>query len=112
MSILNVTGLYSITDCDNLSVKKGNFNAPSGTTFGETATQSCNVGYTLSLSGDETVICLESRNKNAIAVVCTVVGKCDRRDQFYVCGDNLNLSLECNNVSHYLYNICLGILFN
>jgi hypothetical protein len=78
VSVLFLVLLYdlfqSYSDCGNLTVENGNFNAPSGTTYGETATQSCNIGYTI--SGEETVTCLESGNWSAVAAVCIIVGKC------------------------------------
>jgi hypothetical protein len=59
-------------DCGNLTVVNGNFNAPSGTTFGQTATQLCNTGY--NISGEETITCTESGDWSGAAAICTIVG--------------------------------------
>ena len=61
------------SDCGNLTISNGQFTASSGTTFGQTATQSCDIGYTI--SGEETVTCAES-GWNASAAVCMIVGAC------------------------------------
>lgn len=53
------------------TIANGEFNASSGTTFGETATQSCNDGYTF--AGDETVSCTAS-GWNGTVATCTAVG--------------------------------------
>jgi hypothetical protein len=63
----------NVSDCGNLTVVDGNFDAPSGTTYGQEATQTCNIGYTF--SGAETVKCAETGEWNASAAVCTIVGK-------------------------------------
>ena len=65
--------MSSFSDCGNLTVSNGQFTAISGTTFGQTATQSCDTGYTM--SGVETVVCTES-GWNASTAVCTIVGAC------------------------------------
>ncbi|XP_053398307.1 CUB and sushi domain-containing protein 1-like [Mercenaria mercenaria] len=57
-------------DCGTLTVVNGQFTAASGTTLGETATQSCNTGYTL--AGDATVTCTDS-GWNSSAATCTIV---------------------------------------
>ena len=65
--------MSSDSDCGNLTVVNGHFTAESGTTFGQTAKQSCYIGYTM--SGVETVACTES-GWNASAAVCTIVSAC------------------------------------
>ncbi|XP_053390247.1 membrane cofactor protein-like, partial [Mercenaria mercenaria] len=44
-----------LPNCGNRTIPNGKFNAAKGTTFGQTATYVCNIGYTL--FGDITVIC-------------------------------------------------------
>lgn len=63
--------IVHISDCGTLTVVNGQFTAASGTTLGETATQSCNTGYTF--SGDATVTCTDSGWSGA-AATCTIVG--------------------------------------
>jgi hypothetical protein len=70
--VMTYFGRY-FADCGALIVNNGNFNALSGTTYGQTGTLSCNTGYTL--SGESTATCTESGNWTAAAVVCTIVGK-------------------------------------
>ncbi|XP_053398183.1 sushi, von Willebrand factor type A, EGF and pentraxin domain-containing protein 1-like [Mercenaria mercenaria] len=57
-------------ECETLNITNGHFNTALGTTFGKTATQSCYTGYTL--SGDETVTCIEAGWNGTIAT-CTIV---------------------------------------
>jgi hypothetical protein len=59
------------SDCGNLTVVNGQFTALSGTTFGQTANQSCDTGYVI--SGQDLVICTMT-GWNAPAVTCTIVG--------------------------------------
>ena len=63
---------HHFSDCGNLTVLNGEFNAPSGTTLGQWATQSCDIGY--KLAGDENIICTDS-GWNGTAVNCSIVGK-------------------------------------
>ncbi|XP_053390253.1 uncharacterized protein LOC128553157 isoform X2 [Mercenaria mercenaria] len=57
-------------ECETINITNGHFDTALGTTFGKTATQSCDTGYTL--SGDETVTCLEAGWNGTIAT-CTIV---------------------------------------
>ena len=61
-------------DCGNLTVVNGQFAARSGTTFGQTATLTCDTGYII--VGEEIVTCTESGIWNASAVTCALIGKC------------------------------------
>ncbi|XP_053397249.1 uncharacterized protein LOC123551743 isoform X2 [Mercenaria mercenaria] len=57
-------------DCETRTITNGQFNATFGTTFGKTATQSCDTGY--SFAGDKTVTCSEAGWNGSIAT-CTIV---------------------------------------
>jgi hypothetical protein len=72
--------IFISTDCGNVTVVDGHFTAPSGTTFGETAKQSCNTGY--NISGEEIVTCTETGEWNATVVTCTIVGMYTLADTF------------------------------
>lgn len=69
----------SISDCGTRTISNGQFSASSGTTLGETATQSCNDGYTL--EGDETVTCTASGWNGSVAT-CTIKGTLKIKDLF------------------------------
>ncbi|XP_053397191.1 sushi, von Willebrand factor type A, EGF and pentraxin domain-containing protein 1-like [Mercenaria mercenaria] len=58
-------------DCGNRTLLNGQFSAPEGTTFGQTATHVCNIGYFL--VGDTTVSCTDSGWKG-IAGICEIEG--------------------------------------
>jgi hypothetical protein len=79
--------IFCIADCGSLTVVNGQFTAQSGTTLGENATQSCNTGYTL--TGDETVTCLDS-GWSASAATCTIVGMY----KWYIFGLFLHITSE------------------
>ncbi|XP_053397254.1 uncharacterized protein LOC123551744 isoform X2 [Mercenaria mercenaria] len=57
-------------ECETMNITNGHFDTALGTTFGKTATQSCDTGYTF--AGDETVTCLEAGWNGTIAT-CTIV---------------------------------------
>jgi hypothetical protein len=63
--------MFAFADCGALTISNGQFTAASGTTLGQTATQSCNTGY--NFTGEETVTCTDS-GWNATAATCTIVG--------------------------------------
>ncbi|XP_060568314.1 CUB and sushi domain-containing protein 1-like [Ruditapes philippinarum] len=66
-------------DCGTRTISNGKFNASSGTTLGETATQSCNDGYIL--AGDEIVTCTASGWNGSIAA-CTIKSKLKIKELF------------------------------
>ena len=58
------------------TIVNGQFDASSGTTLGQTATQACNDGYTF--TGNESVSCTASGWDGAIGT-CTAVGMFNRK---------------------------------
>ncbi|XP_053392183.1 uncharacterized protein LOC123551746 isoform X4 [Mercenaria mercenaria] len=57
-------------ECETMNITNGHFNTTLGTTFGKTATQYCDTGYTF--AGDETATCLEA-GWNGTITTCTIV---------------------------------------
>ncbi|XP_053390246.1 uncharacterized protein LOC128553151 isoform X2 [Mercenaria mercenaria] len=57
-------------DCGHRTIPNGKFNAAKGTTFGQTATYVCNIGYTL--FGDMTVICTAT-GWNSTNATCEII---------------------------------------
>lgn len=60
------------SDCRHQTITNGQMHAPGGTTFGKTATISCNNGYTL--SGSAVVTCLSSGSWDGRAS-CVPIGR-------------------------------------
>ena len=67
-SVHNVFLLSTVVDCNTLSDPANGQVSTSGTTFGETATYSCNTGY--NLVGDNTRICGATGNWSGSAPTC------------------------------------------
>ena len=61
--------MYSAVDCGTLPTPaNGQVNQTAGTTFGQTATYSCNTGY--NLVGDNTRTCQATRNWSGSEPTC------------------------------------------
>jgi hypothetical protein len=73
MCIINFTKHSFVLDCGNVTVTNGQFEAPSGTIYGQIATLACDIGFTL--SGEETIICTDSKEWNVTSLTCNLVGK-------------------------------------
>ena len=73
--------ILTVVDCGNLTdPANGEVNHTSGTTFGQTATYSCNTGY--NLTGDSTRTCQATGEWSGSAPTCqgTLV-----KDYFHMC---------------------------
>ena len=61
--------IFAVVDCDNLTdPANGSVNHTSGTTFAQTATYSCNIGY--NLVGDSNRTCQDTGNWSGSAPTC------------------------------------------
>ena len=68
-TLLSIFLILAVVDCGNLTdPANGQVNHSSGTTFGQTATYSCNTGY--KLVGDSTHTCQATGNWSGSAPTC------------------------------------------
>ncbi|XP_053388508.1 CUB and sushi domain-containing protein 1-like, partial [Mercenaria mercenaria] len=85
-------------DCGNRTIPNGKFSAAEGTTFGQTATHMCNIGYTL--VGDMTVICTAT-GWNSTNATCEIID----------CGDPTPKNAITNS-TNYEYGSVIEITCN
>ena len=107
--------LFSIGECRSLTnPTNGQVSHPSGTTFGQTATYSCNTGY--NLVGDNTRVCQATGVWSGSEPTCLIEGMSCSLFLKILCHLSLDLQsqlakiLSCNFIVHTAsYNLTANI---